>query len=391
MTQDGNRERAILGWMVAAFAFFLPITIAVAEGLVFAAIPVWLYAWARRRGGAPKLSPYAWPIACFIAAALVSSFLGVRPEVSLGRSPRLLLLLIPFIAALAFGGGAWARRAVVLFISGCALRGLYDIVRVPVLVSRGVGLYDTGNMRDPQMYMTALCFLLAGWGQWAGGERRGRWAGLVAAAAGLVLHFKRGAWFSFVFAVTGMGVLARKYRAVAAVVLCGLGLLLVPQVRERLEWLKKEWSPQGGRRQLWTRAAPALLRDHPMGMGLGAVKAADFKPYTRGLEPKLNHLHNNVLQIAVELGWAGLAVWLWWMATALVVMYGGWRAAAREGRGDAWMALGALGAFVALLLNGAVEYNFGDSEILMLYGFLMGLSCAGRAGSGPGAPAGGAA
>ena len=40
----------------------------------------------------------------------------------------------------------------------------------------------------------------------------------------------------------------------------------------------------------------------------------------------------------------------------------------------AGIALGVLGAFCAVMLNGVVEYNFGDAEIFMVLCFLMAMS-----------------
>ena len=47
-----------------------------------------------------------------------------------------------------------------------------------------------------------------------------------------------------------------------------------------------------------------------------------------------------------------------------------------EGSPLAGIALGSLAAFCGVMLNGVVEYNFGDSEILMLLCALMGISSA---------------
>jgi O-antigen ligase len=158
-----------------------------------------------------------------------------------------------------------------------------------------------------------------------------------------------------------------------AVVLCAVALVFVPQVRDRLQLLGQEWSDrQGGRHVLWTKVAPAMLKQYPLGMGFKATKHEDFLPYAANVQPKLNHLHNNVLQVTLEMGSAGLAAWLGWMVLTFWILYG----ASRGGTGEAaQLALGALGAFCALMFNGMVEYNFGDSEILMLLCFLMGLSC----------------
>jgi O-antigen ligase len=71
------------------------------------------------------------------------------------------------------------------------------------------------------------------------------------------------------------------------------------------------------------------------------------------------HLHNNVLQIAAERGLPCLAWWLWWMAAAM-------GDALREARRRAWTAVGSFALLVAVMVAGLFEYNFGDSEILML-------------------------
>ncbi|MFH1026965.1 MAG: O-antigen ligase family protein, partial [Pseudomonadota bacterium] len=262
------------------------------------------------------------------------------------------------------------------FLVGTTALGLFDVVRVIVQVRRGVELYDTGNMRDPQMYMVSLCFLIALLIQQMG-KRVNRLAApaLLVNLIGIVLHFKRGVWFAFALAAGVMGLLTRRLWIVVLIVLCAVSLLIIPQTRERLHMLKKEWSiGQEGRYALWTQVAPSLLREYPQGMGFGAVKHEDFLKYTRYVQPKLNHLHNNVLQVAVELGWAGLAVWMFWMSVALWMLYSAYDRARVGHDLMAWVALGAFGAFCGLMFDGMVEYNFGDSEILMLICYLMGLT-----------------
>jgi len=71
------------------------------------------------------------------------------------------------------------------------------------------------------------------------------------------------------------------------------------------------------------------------------------------------------LQVQAELGVLGPLVWVPWMA---MVFIGMWRA-----RGSPAGRLVLLG-FLALFMNGMMEYNFGDSEPFMLFCLLMGLS-----------------
>jgi putative inorganic carbon (HCO3(-)) transporter len=78
------------------------------------------------------------------------------------------------------------------------------------------------------------------------------------------------------------------------------------------------------------------------------------------------HLHNVPVQIAAERGLPALAIWLW-LIVALAV--GLWkRLRVPESR---FLAATALAAIIAMLAAGQFEYNFGDSEFLMLFLVLM--------------------
>ncbi len=370
-----KRDERLLRILLLGFALFVPVSISLSEPLAYAAVPVWMYGLWKRRDVASLRSPFYWPVMLFIVVAIWVSFWGIRPEVSLMRCHRLFLLFVIFMIPAAFESSAVrsAQQLAGLFILGASARAVFDVGFVLVEASRGRQLYDAGNMRDPQMFLIALCLLLAGIGKGWGARLRVAVPALLASAAGLVMNFKRGVWFAFVAAAVLMGVVARRYRMVAGVLLCAAAALLAPQVRDRLDLLRKEWSTaQGGRYALWTQVAPELLHRYPTGMGYGAVVHEDLLVAGCHIQPRLNHVHDNVLQIAVELGWAGLAIWLVWMAIALVLVF---RDARRfAGRSVGWLSLGLFGALSGLLLNGLVEYNFGDSEILMAFGFLMGLS-----------------
>jgi O-antigen ligase len=112
---------------------------------------------------------------------------------------------------------------------------------------------------------------------------------------------------------------------------------------------------------MW-QAGLEMIRDRPIfGQGPGMIPAA-YRVYRWPEAPQteISHLHNNVLQVAAERGLPALLFWLWWVAS---VMGDAYREARR--RLD-WAPLGACGVFVALLMAGMFEYNFGDSEVLYL-------------------------
>ena len=104
--------------------------------------------------------------------------------------------------------------------------------------------------------------------------------------------------------------------------------------------------------------------DNPL-TGVGPDTVRMVYPYYR--DPKAvqqlnSHLHNVPLQIAAERGMPALAAWLAFIVMLLVDLSRLFRA------GDQRLfAVLALAATVAMLAAGMFEYNFGDSEFLILF------------------------
>ena len=98
-------------------------------------------------------------------------------------------------------------------------------------------------------------------------------------------------------------------------------------------------------------------------------------------------MHSNLLQIALERGVPALLVWLWFLGTYAWMLFRLLRSpdertiATNKMRlkdGDAWIdrgvLLGALGGLAGFFLSGLAHYNWGDSEVVMLLYFIMGLT-----------------
>jgi putative inorganic carbon (hco3(-)) transporter len=73
------------------------------------------------------------------------------------------------------------------------------------------------------------------------------------------------------------------------------------------------------------------------------------------------HLHNVPLQIAAERGIPALLVWMWFIATLIRDFFRQRRASFPS------LSNGGLAVIGAMLAAGLFEYNFGDSEFLMLF------------------------
>jgi O-antigen ligase len=83
------------------------------------------------------------------------------------------------------------------------------------------------------------------------------------------------------------------------------------------------------------------------------------------------HLHNNPLQIAAERGIPALAVWIWFVVAVCRDLQRRFSSGSQR-----FLAAAALAATVALLTAGLFEYNFGDSEVLMLFLIVVSLPAA---------------
>jgi len=122
--------------------------------------------------------------------------------------------------------------------------------------------------------------------------------------------------------------------------------------------------PSNRDRLAMARTGTAMVRDFPL-MGVGPAMIP--KLYAQYRDPDavqaMNpHLHNVPLQIAAERGLPALAIWI---AFIVILAYGLVRLFRTER--DPTMAAAALAAIASMLSAGLFEYNFGDSEFLMLF------------------------
>lgn len=111
-----------------------------------------------------------------------------------------------------------------------------------------------------------------------------------------------------------------------------------------------------------------LVREHPIaGVGPGQVKRL-YPAYAppEAMRRHTSHLHNTPLQIAVERGLVGLALWFWIFAAFFARAWGVLRRVPGDAVADRALVVGALAAVTAFLVAGLFEYNFGDTEVLLV-------------------------
>ena len=177
----------------------------------------------------------------------------------------------------------------------------------------------------------------------------------------LVLSRTRNAWLGTLAGLCTIAAL----RAPRALLLlpAGLGALLVLRPPQLIDRLTLRDASSVDRYYMWQAGIDMVLDKPVFGQGPGMVRA--LYPRYRWPEapnPVAPHLHDNFIQIAAERGLLCLGFYLWLL---FVLLRDAWRAA-RDALSDTReRGVPALAVIVALIVAGAFEYNFGDSEVLM--------------------------
>ena len=195
-----------------------------------------------------------------------------------------------------------------------------------------------------------LAFLLNG--------KRGPWIGLIAQVFGLILLIKSSKNRS-IFLVLGLIFL--------------LSLMALPYTRIRLFSSIADFMISGGRNEMW-RMGFDLLDRYPLGIGFHNSK------FIHVLNPELpalhRHLHNNFLNIAVEMGWFGLVVFINFALQIIITTYQEIMLFFNNKKNEIQNLIITLSLFLGTIgtnIAGLVEYNFGDSEVRNILFILMGI------------------
>ena len=201
----------------------------------------------------------------------------------------------------------------------------------------------------------------------------------------LLLTVTRASWLSFLISclvVVLAGAASR--RAVLAVVVVAAvivpaGLYVLRQKRQVGFFDRNDGSVSW--RESTYRDGWRILTSSPrhlvVGTGMDSLKRRwpEWGMFEGGRLP-WGHLHSTPLQIAFERGVPALLAWLAWLALYARLL---WRES-RPRQPSEWaergLALGALGGAVGFFTSGLVHYNLGDSEVAMVFYFIMGLALA---------------
>ena len=323
-----------------------------------------------------ELPAVFWPLLVYAVLTMVSVAASLDPVASLTDSKEVLLfLVVPVVYRLARGHHASTLASIIISVGGAT--AVFGIVQYGIFEYDQLGQRPQGSMGHYMTY-SGLLMLVIGLAvaRLLFGKQGRLWAGLVLPAllVALTLTLTRSAW---VGACVGIGLLFvlkdLRLLAVAAVLAAAVFLLAPAAVTDRVYSVFDLQDPTNRDRFAMARAGVRMVQDHPL-TGVGPDMVQQVYPDYRdsGAVNEINpHLHNVPLHIAAERGLPALGVWLWFVVVAV-------RQLARElGQPTSRaLAAGGLAAIASMLAAGMFEYNFGDSEFLMLLLVLLTLPAA---------------
>lgn len=332
------------------------------------------------------------PLLAFSAVTILSALLSGQVRASLEASKGLLLVATLYVLVDALRTPAAANR----FLVGLALAA--TVAAAVGLLQVGVCPGVDGPTVSPRwlyhrcdrahgffsIYMTLAgvlsLVLLATLPRLLRGGRRLRWlAGpWLVMLWGLVLTYTRGAWLGFGVGVLTIAATIRRSRwqlVAGLILLVAAGLVAPPVLRHRFLSIGDPEEAGLRERVLMWQSGIAMWRERPLlGVGPGGVKR-EYSRYAlpEAFKKQTSHVHNAPLQILVERGVLGLAAWLWVWAAFFRKGIDVLQRLPEDATRERALVVGSLAAIVGFLVGGLSEYNFGDSEVVMVAWAVMAL------------------
>jgi O-antigen ligase len=362
------RDRIELAGLVALLGCVgvLQISIVAAQACLAVTLVCWVMSLAvhHERIEAPRLF---LPLVVYAGLTLVSAAASSDPAAGFADSKQLLLFaLVP--AVYHFARGDRARLVVNVLITVGAASAAIGIVQYGILHYDNLGQRPRGTLGHYMTYSGLLMLVISAAAARVLFETRDRlWPALVMPAllVAVVVTFTRSAWVGASVAVALLCLIKDRRLIAVFPVLVALFFAVAPgRLTDRFLSIFDPTDLTGRDRVAMLKAGAAIVADHPL-TGVGPNMVERVYPQYRdpmAVERVVPHLHNVPVQIAAERGLPALAAWIAFIAVATIDLL----KKVRTGR-NLFLSATALASIAAMITAGFFEYNFGDSEFLMLF------------------------
>lgn len=413
-----------LSYGCAMVAFLAPLKLSFTYVILVPLIFIWLFEQkkgSRKRPAIKKISPIVAPLGFFLLTVLLSAITGL----SLAHSmPSLLSLLFFAITPLVFLAYSNVDTVLLALLAGQSLAALHSTLEaifpgtlprmflgevtesgqlaVTLMALIGFVCRLTNGVDIPRRStrsisaaaiiisvslialsfrnalgfstsesMWALCMLAAGSVFGALHLRsQDRKAQLLVAIAiiqiplmicALIVNLKRGPWLGVLVGASLFCALFGRRFIVVIMFCAAIAAWFIPPIHERIADSYNHFTISGGRSTIW-RIGAELSGEYPL--GIGYHNSGILREFAPEIPPELKHFHNNLLNITAENGWLAGFIFIWLLVSVSRVSF-------RNPRDPLAVAIGC--AVISWQIAGMVEYNFGDSEVMIIIWMLLGI------------------
>src|SRR5215813_5770115 len=212
----------------------------------------------------------------------------------------------------------------------------------------------------------------------------------------LLLTVTRASWLALLVSAAVMFLVGSSRRTILIATACAIPLVLAGaimlQQKRHVGLLDQKDASTTWRETVWREGFHLLVsrpRHLAVGIGMDSIKRhwREWGLFDEGRIP-IGHMHSNLLQIGLERGLPALIVWLILLAVYARSLWQTFRRLQTQAIAEpaevsvnwlgSWLdrgvILGALGGLAGFLVSGLVHYNWGDSEVVMIFYFVMGIS-----------------
>lgn len=367
--------------LTAASAVAVLVSIAAAEILLAMACLAWLILRPR-----PMVWPgYIVPLCAFMATTVLSLAMSAQPEVGMGVVRKFVLFAMGLLAANFVINNDRAR---VCYAGLLGVAAVTSMVALGQFAVRYMKFQATQSLADDPTVLARITGFMGHWMTFSG-EQLLIWCAAVPAmvalgrrwfvplgvvGTALVLSFTRSVWLGALGGFLAVALLLPRRMLIGVVLPVGLVAAAASGlIYHRVSMsFGQNFSPDSSRLAM-AFTGFRMIQDHPL-FGVGPERIhTEFPLYYQGDDLAnfyYGHLHNNILQIAAERGLLCLAAFLWFIFEIYADLARMLKTATDETR---WTVLSALAALTGFLIAGFFEYNFGDSEVLLLFLFIVSL------------------
>lgn len=181
----------------------------------------------------------------------------------------------------------------------------------------------------------------------------------------LLLNLKRGPIIGLIISTLCYSLFFKRRLSIIIVALSFTLFIFLPQLQERILASLEHFFIKGGRYEIWSIGFELIGR-YPLGLGFSSSEF--LQNFSLDIPINLKHFHNNFLNILIECGWIPLFILLWFF-----VRLANFSIKEISSANKNIISLAALFSIITMQIAGIFEYNFGDSEVLLVAYFFIGV------------------